>query len=71
MKSALFQESVKEMLELLRIVGGGVDNIMSVSYTHLDVYKRQVMDLREMPPQKKRDIIVYLQEICRIIWKKF
>ena len=28
MKSALFQESVKEMLELLRIVGGGVDNIM-------------------------------------------
>jgi len=28
MKSALFQESVKEMLDLLRVVGGGVDNIM-------------------------------------------
>lgn len=28
MKSALFQESVKEMLDLLRLVGGGVDNIM-------------------------------------------
>lgn len=27
-ESALFQESVKEMLDLLRIVGGGVDNIM-------------------------------------------
>ncbi|MDO5146949.1 MAG: NAD(P)-binding domain-containing protein [Eubacteriales bacterium] len=27
-KAALFQESVKEMLDLLRIVGGGVDNIM-------------------------------------------
>ncbi|MCI8327884.1 MAG: glycerol-3-phosphate dehydrogenase [Lachnospiraceae bacterium] len=27
-EAALFQESVKEMLELLRIVGGGVDNIM-------------------------------------------
>ena len=27
-QSALFQQSVKEMLELLRIVGGGVDNIM-------------------------------------------
>jgi len=27
-QSALFQESVKEMLALLRIVGGGVDNIM-------------------------------------------
>lgn len=26
--SALFQQSVKEMLDLLRIVGGGVDNIM-------------------------------------------
>lgn len=26
--AALFQESVKEMLDLLRIVGGGVDNIM-------------------------------------------
>ena len=28
MKAALFQESVKEMLDLLRLVGGGVDNIM-------------------------------------------
>ncbi|MBR0381805.1 MAG: glycerol-3-phosphate dehydrogenase [Eubacterium sp.] len=28
MKAALFQESVKEMLDLLRIVGGGEDNIM-------------------------------------------
>ncbi|MCD8020259.1 MAG: NAD(P)-binding domain-containing protein [Clostridiales bacterium] len=27
-EAALFQESVKEMLDLLRIVGGGVDNIM-------------------------------------------
>ena len=27
-ESALFQESVKEMLDLLRIVGGGLDNIM-------------------------------------------
>jgi len=27
-KAALFQESVKEMLDLLRIVGGGEDNIM-------------------------------------------
>jgi glycerol-3-phosphate dehydrogenase (NAD(P)+) len=27
-KSALFQQSVKEMLDLLRIVGGGIDNIM-------------------------------------------
>ena len=28
MKAALFQESVKEMLDLLRLVGGGEDNIM-------------------------------------------
>lgn len=28
MKSALFQESVREMLDLLRLVGGGEDNIM-------------------------------------------
>lgn len=27
-EAALFQESVKEMLDLLRIVGGGIDNIM-------------------------------------------
>lgn len=27
-EAALFQESVKEMMDLLRIVGGGVDNIM-------------------------------------------
>ena len=27
-EAALFQESVKEMLDLLKIVGGGVDNIM-------------------------------------------
>ena len=27
-EAALFQESVKEMLDLLRIVGGGTDNIM-------------------------------------------
>jgi glycerol-3-phosphate dehydrogenase (NAD(P)+) len=27
-EAALFQESVKEMLDLLRVVGGGVDNIM-------------------------------------------
>ena len=27
-QAALFQESVKEMLELLRIVGGGIENIM-------------------------------------------